>query len=528
MDSHLPPNRASRSASTGHASGHSPVAASTSVRASNAVSHRDPSAAREQEKRLLRSQKTTARADDMATDALMQGSDGTADRGFFSRVLDRSGLRPERRFFQIAVPKLWAERRESDGKLPRAKLKFGTSISKETQRVEATAKHMIMTRKSKHDYVQSANVEGAGHLHKSLDWKDTADTVEMGRDVAATALQPVPGVGEVASQAVKVVGGVVIAGSQQMAKNEAREAAKATANALQQLPSMDDRREALGATENVANEQKHVSSVRRNRVVLGTVLNLGEQATQQTSQHLLKPLSEQLLGSRSEEIHSAFGEQIIDKTFQGIQEGVQASSGYFDLAGAEQRKREASSQYMRSLDKLSHKDAMRAVQGQMADWHNDRADHKKRLTSVHGEMIANHQARVDHKERLSNVHGEMLANHQARAVHKERMKGVREELSDRHLSELQKASGGKTLGARFNEWRLGGSASTHTKLVNSLERAKNAKSAEEKANALREAHQHSEQWLSKGGRGSGKAAASRKAAIEQIHSHLSSRVGAKP
>ena len=508
------------------------------------------------EKRIERSEARANAVDVSVTKRLVSESQSRGP-GFVTRTLDRTGLRPKRHLFQIAIPNPFKATRESDGKRPRLKFAVGSSISRERRQQDIDADREVQRLRPAYQDTQAINQKGAARLKQASGWQDTGHAIDTGRNAVASAAE-ITGVGEAAAQGIKTTGAVLVAASHHLAKGRARQAANETHQAVESTSGTDARKPALQAFEQVATAYKKEASVERNRAFMGTFLDYGEQAVNAAIGYFGRPAGRAAQAAASSARKAASRAGLDEQTNTNIESRLGSTSGalskagrhignatsavavaardlgshaaaaagiesredlveegagrldeevskrtFFNLDAVREQTQEKSSEFNAELRKLARHPMMDAIGSEISTnpaflRNQGRPEHRERMADVHKELIfahADYEDRTRHRENLSSVHAQLPAA----AANMSARAEVRR-ASDEELSRLQNAaSGPKTLGASLSE-RLGRGPSAHTRLMRSLSSAQKATNPRERERHLATAKAQSESYMN--GRGS--------------------------
>ena len=432
----------------------------------------------------------------------------TPKPSYFTQWVDAHNIRPQRHIFQVAIPNPFAQRRPEDGKLPRIKLRMGTNLSVEQRNIEK-------------DAVDKRNEYQAtfGGLHGSAaegyfnDGARRAQGAAMAEriGVLAEGLDDV-GVTAGAGKIVQGVAAVGVIGFSQLSKNAYRRGQHetlATANNMRINPDASQEMvDVVDASSNFFGAKKREESVNRNRAALGLAADslsavgwLGSKAAEGAA-FVAGRLSPNDTGSHNQDLDlQHLGANVLPDETNLINE-TSEWYGPFSKGIAGRNRDEASVHFIESLRNLKTSQAASAASSNQQMLEEEQKTHQEKRKN----------AAITIEARQRGIAGRRVAAG---------LREVHEKQQDDETLRLLNETGGKTRGARFNEWRSG-ELSTHTKLANSIHAGAAATDPEEKRRHHNEANEHIRTWQAKARTGL-RSHPAREHTMRSLASHLESR-----
>ncbi|MDB2645597.1 hypothetical protein N9Y97_01850 [Pseudomonadales bacterium] len=260
--------------------------------------------------------------------------------------LDNTGKRPDRQIFHVSVPNFLAPVRESDGKHPRMKMKFGAAWSKNQRTIDRIANTTAADNKATNSYAQQTNTAGVKRMIAGSENRQMGEKIETAGAVAAKVADAVPVLGQAVDTTIEVATAAATTAAFHASKIRFREAEHKSRDEAAALRSAGDIRSGVvNATANFAQANKGQVSTLRNRAFIGSAIDVGEFAIDKTTgaigaltnlvtERVIQPAAAILPRPLGDKIRGPLQEQVQPNALAAVKEGAQQSHP-FDLQGAD-------------------------------------------------------------------------------------------------------------------------------------------------------------------------------------------------
>ena len=514
-----------------------PNSTGSTRRGSGSTEHLLPS--REDTKKAQRAETAEASSSDLASHYLHQSR--APKPSYFTQTVDALNIRPQRYILQVAIPNPFGKRRPEDGKLPRIKAAFGTTFSVAQRNIEKDAVAIRNDLQTDFDDVRGHGSAAEGHFNIGARRAQGA-AMAAGIGSLAEGLDDV-GVTGGAGKVVQGVAAVGVIGFSQLSKNAYRRGQHdtlATAMSMRYNNASQEMVDVVDASSDFFGAKKREASVNRNRAGLGLAADslsavgwLGSKAAEGAA-FVAGRLSPNDTGSHNPDLDL----QHLGADFQPDEADLidETSKWYrpFSRGMARRDRLGASGHFIESLRDLKNSRAASAASSNQQMLEEEQKTHQEKRENaaikieavqrgIAGRGVAAALKEERHQEKRENAAIKIEAVQRGIAGRRVAagLREVHEKRQDDETLRLLGVTGGKTRGARFNEWRSG-ELSTHTKLANSIHAGAAATDPEEKRRHHSEAREHIRTWQEKGRTGL-RSHPAREHTMRSLASHLESR-----